>query len=48
VKHANADNFIGAFRTAVIYELSILAVVFVLSFALPRHIRPEAFQEAAA
>jgi len=46
VKQANADNFIGAFRVAVIYELVILAVVFVLSFTLPRHIRPESYQEA--
>jgi len=47
VKRANADNFISGFRTAVIYELCILAVVFVLSFMLPRYIRPEAYQEAA-
>ncbi|MCA9338610.1 MFS transporter, partial [Candidatus Saccharibacteria bacterium] len=47
VKQANADNFVNAFRTSVVYELCILAVVFVLSFGLPRHIRPEAYQEAA-
>lgn len=47
VKQANTDNFVNAFRTSVVYELCILAVVFVLSFGLPRHIRPEAYQEAA-
>ena len=45
VKQANADNFASGFRTAIIFELVILGIVFVLSFLLPRHIRPEAFQE---
>jgi EmrB/QacA subfamily drug resistance transporter len=40
VKKANAANFTEAFRVAVIFELAILAVVFLLSFTLPRHIRP--------
>lgn len=40
VKKANAANFADAFRTAVLFELGILAAVFLLSFTLPRHIRP--------
>lgn len=40
VKKANAANFADAFRTAVLFELAILAAVFLLSFTLPRHIRP--------
>jgi EmrB/QacA subfamily drug resistance transporter len=40
VKKANAANFADAFRVAVLFELGILAAVFLLSFALPRHIRP--------
>ena len=45
-KKANANNFIDAFRIAMIFEAIILGVVFLLSFTLPRHIRPEAMQEA--
>ncbi len=45
VKQANADNFISAFKVAMIFEVVILAIVFLLSFTLPRHIRPEAMQE---
>lgn len=41
VKKANADNFSYAFRVAVIFEIVILGAVFLLSFTLPRHIRPE-------
>jgi EmrB/QacA subfamily drug resistance transporter len=44
VKKANADNFIDSFRVATIFEAAILAIVFGLSFLLPRHIRPEAMQ----
>lgn len=40
VKKANAANFADAFRTSVLFELGILAAVFLLSFTLPRHIRP--------
>jgi EmrB/QacA subfamily drug resistance transporter len=39
---ANADNFSNAFKYGAIFEVSLLAVVFVLSFLLPRHIRQEA------
>jgi EmrB/QacA subfamily drug resistance transporter len=46
-KDANATNFAHAFRIGVIYMIGLLAVVFLLSFTLPRHIRPEAFEEAA-
>jgi EmrB/QacA subfamily drug resistance transporter len=44
VKQANADNFINAFRAGTIYEGILIALTFVLSFMLPRHIRPEAAQ----
>ena len=45
VKKANADNFVSAFGIAVTFELVVLVIVFLLSFTLPRHIRPEAMQE---
>jgi hypothetical protein len=45
IKHANTNNFVDGFRVAVIFEGIILAIVFVLSFLLPRHIKPEAFEE---
>ncbi len=45
-KTANADNFEHAFRSGIFYELGLLALTFALSFLLPRHIRPEAFEEA--
>lgn len=41
ITHANADNFTDAFRVGMIFEGVVLAVVFALSFLLPRHIRPE-------
>lgn len=44
-KTALNANFTHAFRTGVGYALSLLVVVFGLSFLLPRHIRPGAFQE---
>lgn len=44
VKQANSDNFINAFRAGVIYETILVGITFVLSFSLPRHIRPEAMQ----
>lgn len=46
VKEANADNFANAFRAGLIYEGVLIGITFLLSFALPRHIRPEAMQEA--
>jgi EmrB/QacA subfamily drug resistance transporter len=42
VKQANTDNFINAFRAGTIYEAVLIGLTFVLSFMLPRHIRPEA------
>ncbi len=40
-KKANTDNFINAFKAAATYEIALVAVTFVLSFALPRHIRTQ-------
>jgi EmrB/QacA subfamily drug resistance transporter len=37
-KDANTNNFVNAFKAAVIYEGSILVVIFGLSFLLPRKI----------
>ena len=37
-KDANTNNFVNAFKAAVIYEASILAIVIALSFLLPRKI----------
>ncbi len=45
-KTANMSNFDHAFRWSTIYEISLCAAVMVLSFFLPRHIRPEAMEEA--
>jgi hypothetical protein len=45
-KKANTDNFISAFKAAMFYEGGLIAVTFILSFLLPRHIRPEAMEEA--
>jgi hypothetical protein len=45
-KAANAHNFVTAFKAAVIFEVAVLAVVFALSFVLPRHIRPGVMEEA--
>jgi len=42
---ANAHNFTDSFRVAVIFEIAILALVFSLSFLLPRRISPEAMHE---
>jgi EmrB/QacA subfamily drug resistance transporter len=39
VKNANADNFASAYQAATIFSLGVLAVVFALSFALPRHFK---------
>jgi EmrB/QacA subfamily drug resistance transporter len=38
-KQANTNNFVHAFKAAVIYEAVILAAVFLLSFMLPRRIK---------
>ncbi len=46
VKQANTDNFVSGFKIALIYQMSILGIVFALSFLLPRHIRPEVLQQA--
>jgi EmrB/QacA subfamily drug resistance transporter len=45
-KEANNRNFTHAFKIGVEYALGLLVIVFGLSFLLPRHIRPEAFQES--
>lgn len=44
VKEANATNFSNAFRAGLIYEAILISITFVMSFMLPRHIRPEAMQ----
>ncbi|MDB5178786.1 MAG: drug resistance transporter, EmrB/QacA subfamily [Patescibacteria group bacterium] len=46
-KDANGVNFAHAFKIGALYMTGLLGIVFLLSFALPRHIRPEAFEEAA-
>lgn len=46
VKEANTNNFVSGFKIALIYQMSILGLVFALSFLLPRHIRPEVLQQA--
>lgn len=46
VTEANAANFDHAFRAGVTYELILSAIVLFMSFLLPRHIRPQAFEEA--
>ena len=45
VKEANSNNFTNAFKAVVIYESLLIAVTFIMSFFLPRHIRPEAMQQ---
>jgi len=47
VQRANIANFNHAFKFGTIYEAGLLALVFGLSFLLPKRIRPEAFQEVA-
>jgi EmrB/QacA subfamily drug resistance transporter len=46
-KDANASNFHNAMKAAIVFDTVLLIITFLLSFALPRHIRPEALQEAA-
>ncbi len=38
-KQANTNNFVNAFKAAATYEIALVAITFILSFALPRHIR---------
>jgi EmrB/QacA subfamily drug resistance transporter len=45
-KSAVNTNFTHAFKTGATYALSLLVVVFGLSFLLPSHIRQGAFQES--
>lgn len=45
VKQANMDNFTHAFGAGVIYQAVLIGITFILSFMLPRHIRPEAMQQ---
>lgn len=44
---ANTVNFDNAFRWAVISELGLLVVTFLLAFFLPRHFNAEAYEMAA-
>lgn len=46
VKEANSNNFTHAFKAVVLYETFLIAATFIMSFFLPRHIRPEAMQQA--
>lgn len=39
---ANTNNFINAFKAGVLYESALIALTFILSFLLPRHIRRSA------
>ncbi|MGH7241540.1 MAG: MFS transporter [Candidatus Saccharimonadales bacterium] len=38
-KQANTKNFVSGFHDAIMFEFAILAIIAVLSFSLPRHIR---------
>lgn len=40
LKKANTNTFVSAFKAAMWFEFAILGVVFLLSFALPRYIKP--------
>lgn len=46
MKEANANNFVHSYGATIIFSYTLLATVFVLSFLLPRHIRPEALQQS--
>lgn len=39
IKKANANNFVTAFGIAIVFELVVLVLVFILSFTLPRYIK---------
>jgi EmrB/QacA subfamily drug resistance transporter len=43
---ANITNFNHAFTFGIIFEVSLLAIVFALAFVLPKRFRAEAYQEA--
>lgn len=45
---ANAKNFTHAFRAATVYSVVVLAVVFCVSFLLPKRFKAEAYSEAVA
>jgi hypothetical protein len=45
-KDANAKNFANSFLWCLLYEGILLALMFGLTFLLPRHIRPESMQHA--
>jgi EmrB/QacA subfamily drug resistance transporter len=45
--NANATNFTHAFRIGTIFTTLTLAIVFAISFVLPKHMSAEAFKEAA-
>jgi EmrB/QacA subfamily drug resistance transporter len=45
VTKANGQNFVSAFHAALLFEMAILAFIFILSFLLPRHIRLAADME---
>ncbi|HSW65826.1 MAG TPA: MFS transporter [Bacillota bacterium] len=46
-KEANARNFAQAFKWGIVLSLALLVVTFGLSLLLPKHIRKEAYTEAA-
>jgi len=46
VKKANTDNFVNAFGAAIVFEYTLLAITFGLSFLLPRHIRKELLEQS--
>ncbi len=47
VRKANATNFTHAFRIGAIFTTLTLAIVFAISFVLPKHMNTEVFKEAA-
>ncbi|HKR81490.1 MAG TPA: MFS transporter [Candidatus Saccharimonadales bacterium] len=46
ITQANAANFDHAFRWGVTYEIILSGIVLLMSFLLPRHIRPQHFEDA--
>lgn len=45
IAQANDASFNSAFTHGVVYDVILLATVFGLTFLLPKHFRPEAYQE---
>ena len=45
VKQANATNFARAFHWSIVYAIGLLVVTCSLAFVLPRHFRPQAYNE---